>query len=275
MAIDDAHWIIGEYNDGFDDLIDKFDETVLAHETGFESLEGYMNTFQTASDNMISEVTGAYQQWQIDYDAIFQAAGTTVDGFKDKVLEDMKEAEKAMVGDEDGNGGAVNAAKDMATEMKNVFDEILKNLKEWFSGKGGYSTQIDAITEKNKTIYQSIQSLITEYQNLTKAATDYANAPQGSGPQGGGGTSGATGGGKGGSGGGGSGGNGGGSKGGGGNAEPTYEYDLKLVSDPYGVSGTWGVRNKSTGKYIEISGNKTALMKKYPGTYNTGGYTGA
>lgn len=194
MAIDDAHWIIGEYNGGLDDLIDKFDETILAHETGFTDLEDYMSTFTEASNTMMTSVTGAYQQWQINNDLILEAAGTSVDNFKDKVLEDMKDIEEAMVGDEKGNGGAVNATKTLEEEMKSVFDDILKNLKNWFSGEGGYSSQIDSIAEKNKILYSSIQSLITQYNNLTKAATDYANTPQGSGVQGGGGTPGATGG---------------------------------------------------------------------------------
>ena len=154
-----------------------------------------MTTFTEASDTMMQSVTGAYQQWQTNTELIFKAAGTTIDDFRDKVLEDMKDAEEAMIGDEEGNGGAVNAAKTLGEEMKSVFDDILKNLKKWFSGEGGYSSQIDSIAEKNKILYSSIQSLITQYNNLTKAATDYANAPQGNGPQGGGGTPGATGGG--------------------------------------------------------------------------------
>lgn len=153
-----------------------------------------MNTFTEASNTMMTSVTGAYQQWQINNDLILEAAGTSVDDFKDKVLEDMKDIEEAMVGDEKGNGGAVNATKTLEEEMKSVFDDILKNLKNWFSGEGGYSSQIDSIAEKNKILYSSIQSLITQYNNLTKAATDYANTPQGSGVQGGGGTPGATGG---------------------------------------------------------------------------------
>lgn len=184
MAIDDAHWIIGEYNGGLDDLIDKFDETILAHETGFTDLEEYMNTFTEASNTMINSVTGAYQQWQINNDLILEAAGTSVDDFKDKVLEDMKDIEESIVGDEEGNGGAVNAAKTLEEEMKSVFDNILKNLKNWFSGEGGYSRQIDNIANKNTALYNSIQQLITQYNALTDAANRYARASSTSGSQG-------------------------------------------------------------------------------------------
>jgi hypothetical protein len=40
-----------------------------------------------------------------------EAAGTSVDGFKDKVVDDMGAVKDAMVG-EDGEGGALGAAKD-------------------------------------------------------------------------------------------------------------------------------------------------------------------
>lgn len=132
MAIDDADWIVTTYDDGLDTLINKFNETVLAHETGFDDLEGYMNTFESSSNTMVTNVTGAFSQWQIDQDSIFKAAGTTVDDFKDKLVEDMQKAEEAMVGtgEEGDNGGALGAAKKLADEMKTVFDDILKNLND-------------------------------------------------------------------------------------------------------------------------------------------------
>ena len=55
-------------------------------------------------------------------------AGTSVDGFKDKVVEDMGIIKEAMVGDDEGNGGAVNAAKDLVNELNTEFAEILDNL---------------------------------------------------------------------------------------------------------------------------------------------------
>jgi len=187
MAIDDADWIVTTYDDGLDTLINKFNETVLAHETGFDDLEGYMNTFESSSNTMVTNVTGAFSQWQIDQDRIFKAAGTTVDDFKNKLVEDMQKAEEAMVGtgEEGDDGGALGAAKKLADEMKTVFDDILKNLNDWFSGENGYSSKIDAITNKNREIYSSIQGLLEAYANLTRSAREYASTPTPSGPSGG------------------------------------------------------------------------------------------
>jgi hypothetical protein len=41
----------------------------------------------------------------------------------------MKAAKEAMVGDEEGKGGAINDAKAFGEAMKQVFDDILKHLK--------------------------------------------------------------------------------------------------------------------------------------------------
>lgn len=60
MAIDDAHWIIGEYNDGLDDLQDNFSDTVSGQITDYGNLQDVMTTFGNESATMIGGVTTAY-----------------------------------------------------------------------------------------------------------------------------------------------------------------------------------------------------------------------
>ena len=111
-------------------------------------------------------VAGAYSTWDEQYADIFAKAGTSVDDFKDKVTEDMAAIEDAMVG-EDGEGGAVGAAKDLGDEMTEQIDNILEELRKWFEGEnGGYSGMIDSIITNNEKLYGSIQALISAYADL-------------------------------------------------------------------------------------------------------------
>ena len=51
-----------------------------------------------------------------------------------------------------------------------------------------------------------------------------------------------------------------------------HQSSYKLQSDPYGARGNWGVWDSSSRRYIEVSGDKDYLKKKYG--LETGGYTG-
>lgn len=126
----------------------------------------FLENFDASSGEMMGAVTNAYSTWDEQYADIFEKAGTSVDDFASKVQEDMNAIEEAMVG-EDGEGGAVGAAKELGEQMEDQIDGILEELRKWFEGEnGGYSGMIDSIIENNEKLYGSIQALITAYADL-------------------------------------------------------------------------------------------------------------
>lgn len=194
-ALADGAWITRTYDVYDHELIDGWDETLLHATTGFDTLEEYMENFMAASGDMIAGTIDAYTQWGIDYEQIFRDAGTNVDDFADKVDEDMDKVREAMVGGEgdEGYGGAVGAAAEMADKLKEEFEEILENLRNWFSGQGGYSSQMDSVIKKNEEVYKSINELINQYARLSNVNVSYPALQGGGGsssPTAGGGTGG-------------------------------------------------------------------------------------
>lgn len=71
-----------------------------------------------------------------------------------------------MVGDGEEDGGAVGAAAELAEGMKTQFDSILENLRNWFSGEGGYSAIMDESIQKSEKLYTTVNNLITAYSSL-------------------------------------------------------------------------------------------------------------
>lgn len=89
----------------------------------------------------------------------------------------MESIEEAMVG-EDGEGGAVGAAKELGEEMTDQFDDIMEELRKWFEGEnGGYSSMIDSIVGDNEKLYGSIQALLSAYADLGKVSNFAGDNP--------------------------------------------------------------------------------------------------
>jgi len=161
MTLDDAQWILDTYG-GVDDLI----KTISGKTTQYSDLTDFFSQFNESSQQMMDEVGTSYRTWDEQYKDIFEKAGTSADDFKDKVTEDMKAIEESIVG-EDGEGGAVGAAKELGDQMTEQFDGIMENLRKWFEGEdGGYSKMIDSIVSQNEKLYGSIQALLSAYAKL-------------------------------------------------------------------------------------------------------------
>lgn len=128
MTLDDAQWILDTYG-GVDDLINTFMETISGKTTEYSDLTDFFAQFNQSSQQMMDEVGTSYRTWDEQYKDIFEKAGTSADGFKDKVVEDMEAIEESIVG-EDGEGGAVGAAKELGDQMTTQFDAIMNNLRK-------------------------------------------------------------------------------------------------------------------------------------------------
>lgn len=87
-----------------------------------------MNNFNDATAIMSEETAAQYQKWGDYIHSITEAAGIDFDNFAQRVADDMDLVIAAMIG-EDGEGGAVGVAKQLADELGISIDDILEELR--------------------------------------------------------------------------------------------------------------------------------------------------
>lgn len=164
-ALKDGKWITDTYDVSNHELTDSFEETLLSLGTGYQTLEDFMNDFRSASATMGDDVAAQYQKWGDYVKAITEAAGINFDNFAQRVADDMDLVIAAMIG-EDGNGGAVGVAKQLADEMGISVDDILKELEGWWNGPEGRSVLMEAEIEENEKTYEQLERLIANADQI-------------------------------------------------------------------------------------------------------------
>ena len=164
-ALKDGKWITDTYDVSNHELTDSFEETLLSLGTGYQTLEDFMNDFRSASATMGDDVAAQYQKWGDYVKAITEAAGINFDNFAQRVADDMDLVIAAMIG-EDGNGGAVGVAKQLADEMGISVDDILKELEGWWNGPEGRSVLMEAEIEENEKTYEQLEKLIANADQI-------------------------------------------------------------------------------------------------------------
>lgn len=164
-ALKNGAWITDTYDVSNHELTDSFEETLLSLGTGYQTLEDFMNDFRSASATMGDDVAAQYQKWGDYVKAITEAAGINFDNFAQRVADDMDLVIAAMIG-EDGNGGAVGVAKQLADEMGMSVDDILKELEGWWSGPEGRSILMEAEIEENEKTYEQLEKLIANADQI-------------------------------------------------------------------------------------------------------------
>ena len=164
-ALKDGKWITDTYDVSNHELTDSFEETLLSLGTGYQTLEDFMNDFRSASATMGDDVAAQYQKWGDYVKTITEAAGINFDNFAQRVADDMDLVIAAMIG-EDGNGGAVGVAKQLADEMGISVDDILKELEGWWSGPEGRSILMEAEIEENEKTYEQLEKLIANADQI-------------------------------------------------------------------------------------------------------------
>lgn len=164
-ALKNGSWITDTYDVSNHELTDSFEETLLSLGTGYQTLEDFMNDFRSASATMGDDVAAQYQKWGDYVKAITEAAGINFDNFAQRVADDMDLVIAAMIG-EDGNGGAVGVAKQLADEMGISVDDILKELEGWWNGPEGRSVLMEAEIEENEKTYEQLEKLIANADQI-------------------------------------------------------------------------------------------------------------
>lgn len=257
-----------------ENYVDKFGETNYAILTGFQSTEEAHSAWNTASQEMLLELSDAYATWQGEVEGIMGAAGTSVEGFANTM---ETETDRNVADSEKVKESVQETAQSMEEDFANTVAAIVNWEQVW-------GAKAQAAIDKNK-------ELIESYNELKRAMADALGSEDGG--SGGGGDSG-----NGGSGGSGSGGGSGGS-GSGQNATDNSDKAAGVAAaiwmDGGATSGWYNGGDRRTRlnekgvaaaqSYINAHGpngdiysqwhNKRDQLKNfYYGSFATGGYTG-
>ena len=125
MTLGHASWIVEEFGVEEDLLIDKFDETVLAHITGTQTMEEFISQWESSTADSISRTNTNYQDFQSNLNACLDAAELDSKDFANAVDDSMEEVNDALTETEDETDELVNT-------FKEDFD---KALNDFFSDK--------------------------------------------------------------------------------------------------------------------------------------------
>lgn len=141
--------------------LDHFDELKLSMLTGYEDLEALQQAFNDAigspdSGGLLYELDNAYQTWKLNTEEAFEAAGTSMDGYKDLMEEDVA----AII---DASEEATEAIEDMSNNIDVAFNKMLDSLSNWQSQ---YSQVIQDMLDKNTLLAESFNKLLKEWTNF-------------------------------------------------------------------------------------------------------------
>ena len=136
--------------------VDSFNETLLAHTTGFGSLEDLQSSFTSSTTTMLSNLNTEYATYKNNLDGIMEAAGTSVEGFASTVDTEMDKIDKAS--DE-----ASDKVEDVAEAGETGFSGLVDAAEDWLDD---YENKIQPYIDKNVELANSVTNLVTAYGTL-------------------------------------------------------------------------------------------------------------
>ena len=281
-----AHYV--EQNDyhleqlglALDDADLQFQDTTFSLLTGFQTAEEYQRTFNqhigdpTTPGTLLGDLNKAYETWRDNTERAMEAAGTSVEGFGDTMMENT---ESAVEDSEE----LADATGEMADEMVDQCGEIVDSVMDW---EAEYGDAIDEMIAANEQLIRSINEVIAKMAELNAASSSGGGGGSGGGGYGGGSGSGS----------GGSGGSGGG--GGSGAAQSIASEAAEIISRVHNgsipqTSGGWvpsaqnmgyssngiSIARQAFNDSKDGAGYSYCYQKalELVGSYDTGGYTGA
>ena len=126
-------------------LIDKFDETVLAHITGTTTMEEYIDNWEAAVAAAISATNTNYQEFQSNLQSCLEAAELDSGAFAEAVDADMSEVNDALIETEDETDKLVDT-------FKSDFDKALTYVKDFDSQ---YAKFLENMRKNTNTLVQA------------------------------------------------------------------------------------------------------------------------
>ena len=143
-------------------LIDKFDETVLAHITGTTTIEEYIDSWEAAVAAAISATNTNYQEFQSNLTSCLEVAELNSGAFAEAVDADMSEVNDALVETEDETDKLVDT-------FKSDFDKALRYVKDFDSQ---YATFLENMRKNTNTLVQALNNLIKGFAELDGRAAN-------------------------------------------------------------------------------------------------------
>ena len=158
-----------------EDYVDSFKETTYAQLAGYQSIEDAQVRFAKATETMVNDLVSAFSTWEENMSTAMKEAGTSVDGFGDKMNE-------TVYGDGEKNKGIVGASDDakqsvidIATEMGKTFNEDTLNKLSEFATE--YEKNIKPMITANEALVKTLNDIIAKQALLDGTGVEDNNNP--------------------------------------------------------------------------------------------------
>ena len=155
-----------------DQWVDNWDETILAQETGFDTLDEMFNELVNAiggPDNpgsYVGDITDAYAEMQAANERALNAAGTSMQTYEQDVVNSVDNIDNAM-----------EQTQDRVDEFSNSMTETMEGVSDFIGEwKNQYGDAVKSITEFNKDLYDSCNTLIKKLQDTFQVNADFEAA---------------------------------------------------------------------------------------------------
>ena len=155
-----------------DQWVDNWNETILAQETGFETLEDMFDQITGAiggpdePGTYVGDITDAYAEMQASNERALNAAGTSMQTYEQDTIDAISGIDQQM---EETQNQVDEFTNSMTEAMEGVSDFI----GEW---KNQYGEAVKSITEFNKDLYDSCNTLIKKLQDAYGVNADFEAA---------------------------------------------------------------------------------------------------
>lgn len=168
LTLGHASWIVEEMGVKEDLLIDKFDETVLAHITGTTTMEEYIDNWEAAVAAAISATNTNYQEFQSNLTSCLEVAELNSGAFAEAVDADMSEVNDALIETE-------NETDKLVDTFKSDFDKALGYVKD-FDNK--YAKFLENMRQNTNTLVEALNNLIKGFAELDGRAANVISTSQ-------------------------------------------------------------------------------------------------
>lgn len=155
-----------------DQWVDNWNETILAQQTGFETLEEMFDQLTGAiggpdePGTYVGDITDAYAEMQASNERALNAAGTSMQTYEQDTVDAISGIDQQMEETQ-------NQVEEFANSMVDAMEGVSDFIGEW---KNQYGEAVKSITEFNKDLYDSCNTLIKKLQDAYGVNADFEAA---------------------------------------------------------------------------------------------------
>lgn len=141
------------------DLTTSWDETVLAALTGIDTLTEYEQNWATATSEVYQTAKEAANDWEHEMEAVYEAAGSSIDTFRDTVDSDLDEIQ------DKGETTASNMESALG-EVQSALEQVTSAVVAW---EQQYSETVTNMLTKNEQLVASFSALLASWSGVEQA----------------------------------------------------------------------------------------------------------